>query len=164
MDFEARIGERFDVHGVDAHWEPHADSEWVRRLARARREASGKTAEGPGSYDGGVPGAPEAIRRRPEVAAPRLGDPIAFANARIENISVSGAGVLAPAHPRCAVETLVTVTLAPGVSFEGIIRRVHPSDEVGWAYYGIEFTSLSRSFMAWLDDVIESRRATHSIG
>lgn len=150
MDFDARIGQRFDVQGVDAHWEPHADMEWVRRLARAR----GEEHEGPGLGTGGSAGS---------------------VNARIVNVSVSGAGVLAPAHPRSVVDTKVTITLAweaapapgvalaPGTSFEAVIRRIQPSEEIGWAYYGVEYTSMSGPFMQWLDNFIECERADHGI-
>lgn len=136
MDFDARIGQRFDVHGVSAHWEPHADMEWIARLRRARGESEAPTGDHSAS------------------------DRLAGANAIIENVSVSGAGILAPADQRSVVDTNVTVTLGPGSAFDAKICRILPSDEVGWAYFGVEFTNVSEVFRHWLDHVIESYRAT----
>lgn len=136
MDFEARIGQRFDVHGVSAHWEPHADTEWIARLRRARGE--------PGTTTGDHSATDRSVGT----------------NAIIENVSVSGAGVLAPADQRSVVDTNVTVTLGPGSTFDAKICRILPSDEVGWAYFGVEFTTMSDLFRHWLDHVIESHRAT----
>lgn len=136
MDFDARIGERFDVRGVSAHWECHAGSEWTTRLRRARGE--------------------------PDIGSDHhhaLDGP-AVTNAIIENVSVSGAGVLAPADQRSVIDTNVTVTLGPDATFDATICRILPSDEVGWAYFGVEFTTMSDAFRHWLDQVIESHRAT----
>lgn len=132
MDFDARIGQRFDVHGVSARWEPHADSEWVARIRTARGESTATT----GAHHG-TPGH----------------------NATIENVSVSGAGVRAPADQRSLRETNVTVTLGPGSTFDATIRRILPVDDLGWAYFGVEFTVMSEVFRHWLDHVIESHRA-----
>ncbi len=131
MDFEARIGERFHVAGTPIHWDPHADSEWVARLRQARGTAS---------------------------ATPATGMP-ASGNAFLENVSVSGAGVRAPAEARCVVHTSVSVSLTRECSFEAVIRRILPADEVGWAYFGVEFTTISPSFARWLDQVIQTQRS-----
>lgn len=137
MDLDARIGQRFELHGVSARWEPHADTEWITRLRMARGEPG--TANACHNGRGGVAGN----------------------NAIIENVSVSGAGILAPADQRSARDTNVTVTLGPGVGFDATIRRVLPADELGWAYFGVEFTTMSEGFRHWLDHVVESHRAAH---
>lgn len=135
MEFDARIGQRFDVQGVSARWEPHGDSEWITRLRRARGESD-----------------PHGVEQ--------ASDHLSAANAIVENVSVSGAGLLAPADQRSVVDTSVTVTLGPGCSFDARIRRILPCDEVGWAYFGVEFTTMSEVFRNWLDHVIQSHRAT----
>lgn len=130
MEFDPRIGERFDVGGIPARWEPHLEADWSQRLRRARGEVA------------------EQSQRR---------DP--WANSVIQNVSVSGAGIVAPAESAAVPDTTVTVELGPGASFEAIIRRVLPADDVGWAYFGVEFTSFSEGFGTWLDQVITTARS-----
>ncbi|MCZ7630113.1 MAG: PilZ domain-containing protein [Microthrixaceae bacterium] len=139
MDFDARIGQRFDVHGVSARWEPHADTEWVARLRTARGETTGANTGHSAHHAVGCH------------------------NATIENVSVSGAGIVAPADQRSVRNTSVTVTLGPGSTFDATIRRVLPCDDLGWAYFGVEFTTMTDVFRNWLDHVIESHRGVHSV-
>lgn len=134
MEFDPRIGERYDVGGVAAYWEPHLESDWTQRLRRARGEDPSRCCQPTGST-----------------------------NAVIHNVSVSGAGVVAPAESGAVPDTTVTVRLGPDASFEAVIRRVLPAEEIGRAYFGVEFTSTTPGFGTWLDSVMESSRARQNL-
>ncbi|MFV0315918.1 MAG: hypothetical protein ACK5O2_03015 [Microthrixaceae bacterium] len=128
--YDARIGERFELDSVPARWAPYAQTAWVQRLRTARGEEPSQR--------------PVAQR----------GD-----DALVCNVSVSGAGILAPTNARCVVGATVDVTLGPGVEFQATIRRVQPSDELGYAFYGVEYTQSSVGFESWLHSVIEAHRS-----
>ncbi len=131
--FDARIGERFELDSVAAVWTPRVESHWADRL---------RTARGAGTPTGHLRSA----------SNPR-------ANALVCNISISGAGMLAPAQPACPVGTTVEVSVGPGSHFEAIVRRLLPSEELGLAFYGVEFTGGSDVFQEWLHHVIDTHRA-----
>lgn len=130
LAFDARIGERFELDSVAAIWSLRSESHWADRLRSARGA----------SQRGSTPAA-----RHP--------------NSLICNVSVSGAGIIAPSESPSVVGQLVDVALGPGSEFVGTIRRVLPSEEMGLAFFGVEFMSCSDVFQEWLHQVIASHRA-----
>ncbi|MCP4436135.1 MAG: PilZ domain-containing protein [Actinomycetia bacterium] len=96
---------------------------------------------------------PEPRRRR------RRKGPVAQpGHAYLRNVSASGAGVVAPTDPTLTPGKAVEVHVDDNAYFVARIRRVIPTTDAGWCFYGIEIADESPGFREWLTRMLDINR------
>jgi hypothetical protein len=76
----------------------------------------------------------------------------------LRNVSASGVGVVAPADDSIAPGSRVEVRFDPDTAFVGRVRRVLPTAESSWRFYGVEIAEQSPAFGQWLADLLDMHR------
>ncbi|MGI9579249.1 MAG: PilZ domain-containing protein [Microthrixaceae bacterium] len=80
------------------------------------------------------------------------------ADAHMRNVSASGAGIVAHTDDSITQGTAVEVHVAPEATFVGRVRRVIPTSDPGWCYYGVEIADESEGFREWIQKLLDQRR------
>jgi len=78
--------------------------------------------------------------------------------ATIRDVSMSGAGVLAPSAPSLSPGHVVQGDADDHGTFVARVKRRTETDEPTRTYYGIEFLELSEEFQDWLNDLLGEAR------
>lgn len=72
---------------------------------------------------------------------------------QIVDLSVSGAGIVAPTDRRAAVGEVITIAIE-GQPTEAIVRDIRPAERDGYQHYGVEFLDTPAELLAVLNRVV----------
>jgi hypothetical protein len=81
-------------------------------------------------------------------------------DAYLRNVSASGAGIVARADESVASGTAVEVHVDAEASFVGRVRRIVPTTDPGFWFYGVEIAEGTEAFRAWLNSLLDAKRDT----
>jgi hypothetical protein len=81
-------------------------------------------------------------------------EPTDSTRGRLVNLSVSGAGIIAPTDPRAAIGDERTIQI-DGQPVEVIVRDIRPDERAGHQYYGVQFVDLPPGLLAVLNELID---------
>ena len=79
-------------------------------------------------------------------------------DAYMRNVSASGAGIVAPSDQSIGPGTAVEVEVAPGTKFVARVRRIVPTSDEGWWFYGVEVAEDTSAYRDWMKDLLDLRR------
>ena len=78
--------------------------------------------------------------------------------AHLRNVSMSGAGILAVPNDSLAPGSPVEVHLDEETYFIGRIKRVLPTLDDAWKFYGILYLEVSPNYQLWLNTIVNYQR------
>lgn len=96
-------------------------------------------------------------KRNKRGRGPRSNDADAV-DAYMRNVSASGAGILAAADDSITPGTAVEVQIGPECAFVGRVKRIVPTSDDGWWYYGVEVADENEGFRSWMSGLLDTHR------